>query len=390
MSRQIIVSGIPYSPNKSVATYNLLMGGEAVWGLTADRRQLCPTHINLHTFRVSLSVAPGVGKSYTFTVERYHLATPLSVTISGNDTTGADLVHALGVPPNIPLVVSCTPSGVPAETRVRYSVICESVLPRETILIGRTHGSYDDTGLFFSLPGKSADKPTEFHREILIPTPGTLKKFYANGTPGEGDSFTYMVRLNGGDTALTCTTTGLETGSHDTTHSVAVVPEDAVCLRIDRAGPSPNETKHMWGVVFVPDNDGEFIIPMSGWTVPADGEFAQVTVGDNFWFNVEAEQYQLANAFTMKKIYVEREGIVGRGAIASYTLRKNGGATALHLDMTQAGGTIGSRELDVSIADGDLLTTHYTEENGPLASVVHISYLGYIPPAPSIDLGANF
>ena len=230
MSRQVIVGGNPSSPSQTVTRYTSIVGNARSLWEVADTfsRQICPAHVNLHTFRVALTVAPGVGKSWTFTIRKSLTATPLTVTISGTDTAGVDTGHAVGMAANQFIDMTCVPSGTPAATVVRWSVSSDSVSPGETILPANTPQINDQATSYYALVGSMLRSATEFEREIVFPTAGTLKTLYAvsSAPPGVGDSFIYTIRHNGGDTGITCTIAGTSQSASDLTHSQAVAAGD--------------------------------------------------------------------------------------------------------------------------------------------------------------------
>lgn len=73
---------------------------------------------------------------------------------------------------------------------------------------------------------------TETDIIFRIPYAGTLTNLYAQ-TPAMGSGTrSYTVRVNGVDTALTCTQNAPSTTANDTTHSVAVAQGDYVAIKV--------------------------------------------------------------------------------------------------------------------------------------------------------------
>lgn len=397
MGRQVIVGGSSAGVSTGAIRYTSLMGNNYTW-ISSDVgvRQRSPTYANLYYLRVYLTTAPGAGKSYTFTLYVQGSDTPMSVTISGADTTGQDMGHAVALVPNDRISLKCTPSGTPAASTARWSIVSESVIPGETILIGNTPQNFNAALGFYALVGSTFYHATEFRREILIPTAGTLTKFYVvmNAQPGAGgDNYRFIIRKNTVSTALDITLTDSQTAGNDQ-DAVAVAAGDAICLAVIRGGPSPVQTQFGWGLVFIPDTDGEFVIPMSSDDQPATNEYAQLTSGDETYSGTRADHQQLASEMTIKRIYAEKDSANAFPKGWQFTLESNGGLASplLQVKLLTAN-SLNSASADVVIADDDLLDTVIGQIGlGTVAKYVHVSYLGYIAPAPSraVDFGANF
>ncbi len=79
----------------------------------------------------------------------------------------------------------------------------------------------------------------------IIPAAGTVKNFFAlvETAPQAGRSWTFTVRKNGADTAVTCTIVGdgvLRTCS-DTVNTAAFVSGDLIAIRITRIAARPGQ-----------------------------------------------------------------------------------------------------------------------------------------------------
>ena len=63
---------------------------------------------------------------------------------------------------------------------------------------------------------------------------GVARNFYVHATvaPGAGESFVYMVRVNGADTGITVTLNNLETMGNSTLTLFAVGPPDLITVRL--------------------------------------------------------------------------------------------------------------------------------------------------------------
>jgi hypothetical protein len=71
----------------------------------------------------------------------------------------------------------------------------------------------------------------EFTSQIVITSPGVLRNLLGSLETAATPTFTYTVRKNGVDTALTCTVPTLSTSASDTTHTVTVAAGDRISLK---------------------------------------------------------------------------------------------------------------------------------------------------------------
>ena len=90
----------------------------------------------------------------------------------------------------------------------------------------------------------------------IIPAAGTVKNFFAlvETAPQAGRTWTFTVRKNGADTAVTCTIAGdgvLRTCS-DTVNTAAFVSGDLIAIRISASLLAPTNTPAQWTAQFAP------------------------------------------------------------------------------------------------------------------------------------------
>ena len=198
MSRQVIVGGSPSALNTTATRYTSLMGNNYSWNASdAFVRQVYPTSANLYFFRVELTTAPGEGKSYTFTLATTVGDTPITLTISGADKTGEDLVHAVAFSSFSRPFIKCVPSGTPAASTAKWTITSDSVIPVETVLIAGTAQNLSASGVFYSLVGTATfNSPGDFGREIIFPTSGTVKKLFVVMFQPAGTDDSYIFTFN--------------------------------------------------------------------------------------------------------------------------------------------------------------------------------------------------
>ncbi|MDD4858898.1 MAG: C10 family peptidase [Dehalococcoidales bacterium] len=208
--RHVIIGGGAYSPLNTTADRYCVLQGAEYWDNTEFREgQIVSINGTLKNFRVDLTSAPGVGKSYTLRLKINGSNSAIVVTISDNATTGLDDTHEVSINPGDRVYLSCTPSGTPASAYARWSIDFESETAGASLVMG---SSLSGTGLYDTnynplMTGWSNNDSTESNKREVIPTNGTLKNLYVR-TANQiraGQTLQYVVRVNGTDTDLECT-----------------------------------------------------------------------------------------------------------------------------------------------------------------------------------------
>lgn len=212
--KQIILGGGGTSvPHATLVRYNALQGIDYWYTTELYMGQLVSIAGTLKGFRVRLSAAPGAGKSYTFRLRVNGANSTIVVTISDTDTTGLDDTHEVNVNPGDRVNLTCTPSGTPAATTVQWSINFECATAGASLVMGNqvTGVGANDTNYVPLMTGRGDVDATESSKRELIPTAGKLKNLYVRSHEQlrATQTLQYVVRVNGGDTALACTITPL-------------------------------------------------------------------------------------------------------------------------------------------------------------------------------------
>ena len=94
--------------------------------------------------------------------------------------------------------------------------------------------------------------PSEGLVESICPISGTFKNLYVASTaPAAGQTLTSTFRVNGSDTALTCTITGgVSTACNDTTHTAACAAGQTYSLKTVTSATTGTLTAIPGGVEF--------------------------------------------------------------------------------------------------------------------------------------------
>lgn len=389
---QYIISGSSDSPIATGGTeYQLLMGsGDVAWNATETSRQsVIPTAGTLTDFQVGVRTAPGAGKSWTFTVRSGNPIgnSALSVSIAEMDVISVLDTSLVSVVAGD--LVSVSSVGISTPTAVGAVWWTCKFIPDtagETILLAGQTSWITELNYKPLIGNKTSPDATLFDGQTLFPTSGTLKNFYCElvTAPGAGTDRTFKIEKNGVDSSIAITISGTNTTGNDTTNTLTVAAGDRVAIQETAVTGTPATTRDKWGIVFVPDTQGEWFTSATtdDTLSTAATEYQQLTCGDSTLTTTENEQYVLAQATTAKAIYVALSTDPGTAPDAyTFTLRRNGATdTALTVTIT-ADNTTGSLVTDVTISANDLLSTSIVPVSTPAATPAsQIAYLFYDAP----------
>ena len=264
----VLVGNRGDSTDVTATEYSGVAGSGGGWGGTeGDHSQVCPVAGNLQNFRVRLDVAPGAGKSQTFTIMKNGSATAVTVTISDSATTGADTTHAVAVAAGDKISVRNTHSGSPAATPSGWGVELDPTIDGESPLCliqssgtgistsspnyGLPSGNFGDwTGSF-----NQTFSTTEANCRSIAPCDFTWKALYfeVNVAPGSGNSWIITLRPNGGDSSVTTSIANTATAATpDTSNSASVTDGQTVALNLTPiSGPTAAGRVKIGSVAYV-------------------------------------------------------------------------------------------------------------------------------------------
>ena len=358
-------------------------------GTESIRRSVMPASGTFKTICAELTAAPGAGYSTTFTLVIEAVATALAATISGTDTEecfSTDVSITAGDVVNI----KYTTAGTPEAATARFSFLFEPTIADQTVLVAGTNDETtrnDATTEYTVLTcaGCTFGSATESNERVVIPTAGKIKSLYMefqSGGPGTADdtrAFTLM--LNGSASALTCTIGISSSGKcNDTSNEVTVAEGDFVSLRNVTVG-AMGANHVAWGVVFQPTTSGEFISMAEGAVASAAATDFQYSSANETGFSTEANRLEGAIATTVTKLYAKLSAAPNTGKSRSFTLRLNGD-TSQTFTISDAG-TTGSSDVDVSLANLDLISIEQTPTSTPDAATAYVSIVGFFTPTSS-------
>ncbi len=249
---QPILGGQVAAPLSNTAIrYAVVMGGGSWSGTESFAYQVAPTGGSFNKLYVHLLAAPGVGKSYTFTLMINGAPTALTCTISDNATDGSDLANSISVVAADTVSIRCTPSGTPDVTSAfYYSEFTPTIAGEQIIMFKGTANN----GTFPIMGSRAANTETKSNQPT--PAAGTFSKLYVKTSSAvTAGTKTITLRVNASPTALTCSISSGTTGN-DIVNSAAVNAGDLLTYSVTSAtgGSLPSIS-----MVFTPTIPNEYI-----------------------------------------------------------------------------------------------------------------------------------
>lgn len=197
--------------------------------------------------------------------------------------------------------------------------------------------------------------------------------------PTSGKSITYTLRVNGGDTGLTCTIANTATSCSDRTHGVAIAPGDRLTLKRTTSG-SPTVAK------------SRITIEHQGATANESGYATQSVSSGN-----EGQTTQLTNAFRSRDdglsdnnagvaaaagnvtaLYAAVGAAPGSGKSWTFTVLKNGtaqngtgGTPDTRVTIADSATTGNSSGYTVAVSAGDDISIQKSTSGSPTATQAH-------------------
>lgn len=259
---------------------------------------------------VTMQSSPGVGKSNTFTIIKNHVATALSVTITGPNKSGIDLTNSFSVVSGDRLSFQSQTGAAASSSLTSWSCLFESANPCESNLFAQ--GQTIDYATSWTTFNSVQSLYTEERKlQVPVPTSGKIKnlRVLLSIDPGTApDGYRFTLRKNGASTALTCSITANDVTGEDLTHEVSVSAGDLICIQSDPLNIPLSSPNANYGLTFVSDIDGESIVLHNyskGVTLGAT-RYTPINVqppGLGFNETVESVAQRPCQALTIRKLY---------------------------------------------------------------------------------------
>ncbi len=361
--------------------------------------------------RISLTVAPGAGNSYVFTVNKGTLAsmsaTAVTCTITGASATtcnsGASTFSIStgdigAAPPSNIITLEANPDSTPTSAVAHWSIKFDSDETSETLLMGNSTANDWNTGRFLTLIGSEGDDGTQFDKTMVMPGESTMKDFMVvlDTAPGAGNSRSF--ELTNTSSAVTCTISNTETSCMDTGTLARDILDATVASQPSDTG-TPASSGGKVSVIMVADTEGQFIYPSAS----DDALSAFVTEygvfnGDFVWGTTETERDSLTGAAEVLAIAVAASQGPGTGDTFTFKVRADAAnlTNDITCDIAGSGNSCCASSVDGvtcdsitsdAFTDDQLISIQKTIGGVPGGSVkVHASFLGFIDPGAAADV----
>jgi hypothetical protein len=356
--------------------------------------------------RIEHATAPGVGRSYTYTLVHNGSDTAIVIAISGTATSGSDTTNTVAVSPGDTLHWKCVPSGTPTQSEQRSSIEFWGTNPGESGYASMLGVSSSQTwrGPIFSAGQWNVGNGGVSNYEIVA-ADGVLTTltYRLSSAPGGAASMSFTVYKNnviqdgsGGSVNTVATISGgSTTGSW--TGSLPLAPGDEVYVEAVPSG-GPATARCGFGVKFDATVDGESQccallfddLQTTGGPYFAPPHYATSGFA---WDATETNSDAAGPAGTTFELYDMRlrlSSTVSTGPI-TFTLRVSGANTALSVTLA-TGGQVGQDLTNVAtITAGDEWDYQYALAGTPgTARLVSIGMVMYATsPAPPPIVGTH-
>jgi len=324
-----------------------------------------PGSFTLSNFYVLLDAAPASGKSWQFDIMKNGSTTGVTVTISDTAVTATDSTNSVSFTAGDSISLRSVPSGTPSTgTNLWWNAQCEGTgFP--IMGAGTSNLSTGSMATASPMAVSNTYGTTTNQRDIMIPTAGTFQDLYValDASPGASKSYAFELYNNAAATGLVATVSDTNTTANDTTNTFTVAAGDTVAMTITPSG-TPTARNADWGMVFIPDTDGESFMSYGSAATPSTSltRYEQPHgYGGNSWNATERQV--IIGAYDLTKQYVNISVASGAGKSWDFTLRKNAADTALTTNLADT--TSGNTTASVSVAQGDKLALELTPNSTP-------------------------
>lgn len=369
MAMYSVLTGRIFNLNTTGSTTYHSFGRSRNTTTQADVYMDMPDAFTVSRLHLRVTTAPGVGKSWTFTLQKNGSDTAVVAVISGTDTQGTDTTNSVTYAAGDTFNIKCVPSGTPTAAG---SVIMSAVTygDGQIILMSSNSGS-SISPRYIGFQSGSSDTSDAGRVDAPSPGAGTLSKFYfrTSAAPGSGTSYTTTLDKNGSASGITATVSDTNTLASDTTNSTTIAAGDTLRYTITKSG-SPATIIPRVTMLFVPTTSGESIFTQATPTVAgATTTYSSLTTDPTGFDTTESNVTKtLLGDGTLTKFYVKR--LTAAGSTWTGTVRENGVNTALSLSVTNVT-TVQSVTTNVTSGRGDYYTIGMVPSGSPS------SYVGF-------------
>lgn len=367
---QILIGGSNDLTHSTNTEENSIWGGHGWSGAAYNRAQIIPTAGTLSVLDVKLNSGPGAGNSYKFSVLVNGVASALTVTISNAETRGTDTTHEVLVSPFDIIQIESVPTSSPSTKMVRYSVNFVSDVGQEIIMLADCGPSAISPTFHPLQHGAAGSTGFEEWAHAPMPCGGTFRtmRVMVTNAPGAGESMTFTLRVNGGNTALETVIQNAQTQNSNISSSVHVSRGDMVNWTAVPSGSPAGPSISYTSCVFVPDiADQQVLLGVSEDGLNSSStEYNQLSPGtQGLVWSATDSRFQGVRTMDMHDLIVVLTAAPGVGKTRAFTLMVNGGASAL---VATVSGTDTEGEdviHTVNLADADVVSIRTVPSGSP-------------------------
>jgi hypothetical protein len=357
----------------NATVYSAISGGSA-WqsaGASNDARvrSLITSGGTLGGLRAVVPVAPGGTGTWAITVMQNGNPTSLTCTITSAATTCQDVngAHDVTVTAGDQIYLRSVPTNTPTSANLRVSTLWRPTTADQTVWPTASAGDLNTTAQNLMPLGASATANSNTSLfDLVVPIAGTIKNLYTNcASTAAASTRVFTLNKTHSGTALTCTQTGTATTCNDTADSISVVAGDVVNIGYTATG-TPGAAGCGLGLTFVPTTSGRYVVGngiiVTSPTTSTD-QFAPLSAANFTGATTEdAIVQRIAQASTIKNIYVVAGSTIGSGSTLTVTLN-NGTGTPTAETCNFTASTTCNASVDVAVADDALLDTNFHHTN---------------------------
>jgi hypothetical protein len=319
--------------------------GQCVVGAT--EYQVMPCAGTFSHLQAGVSVAPGLGKSYSFALNVNGVAS-LPMTISGPALTGSNMADTKAVVAGDLVYIATSGTAGLAACEMSYCMLFEPAVDGQQPFLGWCVGSHEVAAVYAGISGGvSSDAAHEAQVHSVVPFPGKFKLFYARDDDEvvpAGETITVTFRRNGAPTAMVLTLTVGERLESDLVTEIACVAGDYVDWQVTCVTGHP---VMMLSCCYIPDDPKLWWLPRPRGNSPlTDGAIAYTwpTLGYTHmglvWAALEADAPSCLTPFPKGVVITGIAALLdvapGAGKSRTLTVRKNQVDTAVKVTIANA------------------------------------------------------
>lgn len=347
------IYGIANAPSATNVTYVSPSSTNGAWSTTETQFAAMAVSGFLTNFRINLTAAPGSGKSRSVTIRKNGVD---QITVTVSDLATSNVTNAqVAVNPGDLISLMTTPSGSPAAATVTWSMDFQGGSAGVTMTTSASNTSATGTGYIppEANTGFGSSAPAN---ELLVSEDGTFSNLYVTlGAVLGSGTRTFTLRKNGVNQSLTCSIAAGNQFGSDTLNSVSVVAGDRIV--IVTGGSAVAITSVGVGMMFTPTRGEGYATICCGCPNSPSASVANyqpIAGSAGSWQTTEAAAQIATTATLLKRLQVRLTTAPGAGNQWQFNVKVNGGYTGMEVLIADAA-TTGSVDIDVAVADGDLI-----------------------------------